>query len=145
GEEKGYRVDKNVMRVLTDDRMKSIAVRNVNGDVLLRAGDVDDIEVRATVWVDAGDEAESQRIAEQSTVDVTPGRDIVLDAKVQRYGPENKRVPKMNLTINVPRLEPRAQVETEPENSEVPGHTDSDTVSTDAGDQSLSGLESGDE
>ncbi|WP_214628351.1 DUF4097 family beta strand repeat-containing protein [Paenibacillus agaridevorans] len=110
GDEKGYRIDKNVMKVLVDEDLSSITVKNVNGDVTLRADDVAGIEVYSTVWVDAGDENESKRIAEQSTVDVTPGNEIVLEAKGQRYGADNNRVPKMNLTVVVPRIEPSVKL-----------------------------------
>ncbi|QNK59504.1 DUF4097 family beta strand repeat-containing protein [Paenibacillus sp. PAMC21692] len=110
GDEKGYRIDKNVMKVLVDEDLSSITVKNVNGDVTLRADDVAGIEVYSTVWVDAGDENESKRIAEQSTVDVTPGNETVLEAKGERYGADNNRVPKMNLTVVVPRIEPSVKL-----------------------------------
>ncbi|GBG11645.1 hypothetical protein PAT3040_06480 [Paenibacillus agaridevorans] len=110
GDEKGYRIDKNVMKVLVEEDLSSITVKNVNGDVTLRADDVAGIEVYSTVWVDAGDEYESKRIAEQSTIDVTPGNEIVLEAKGQRYGADNNRVPKMNLTVVVPRIEPSVKL-----------------------------------
>lgn len=109
GEEKGYRADKNVMKVLIDDQLSSISIKNVNGDVTVRSGDVQELEVYSTVWVDAENEAESRKIAEQSTVEATPGRDVVLETKGQRYGADNNRVPKMNIEVVIPRIEPRAQ------------------------------------
>ncbi|MDF2836106.1 MAG: hypothetical protein K0Q63_1746 [Paenibacillus sp.] len=123
GEEKGYRVDKNVMKVLIDEQLSSISIKNVNGDVLVRSGDVNEIEVYSTVWVDAADEAESKKIAENSTVEATPGREVVLETKGQRYGADNKRVPKMNIEVVIPRIEPRSQ-KSDPEATQAPDGTD---------------------
>lgn len=123
GEEKGYRVDKNVMKVLIDEQLSSISIKNVNGDVLVRSGNVNEIEVYSTVWVDAADEAESKKIAENSTVEAAPGREVVLETKGQRYGADNKRVPKMNIEVVIPRIEPRSQ-KSEPDATQVPDGTD---------------------
>ncbi len=124
GEEKGFRLDKNVMKVLIDEQLSSISIKNVNGDVLVRSGDVREIEVYSTVWVDAADEAESKKIAEQSTVEATPGREVVLETKGQRYGTDNKRVPRMNIEIVIPLIEPRAQ-KSEPDATQEPEGADS--------------------
>ncbi|MHA6480317.1 DUF4097 family beta strand repeat-containing protein [Paenibacillus sp. strain BS8-2] len=109
GEEKGYHMTKSVMKVFVDEHLSSVAIKNMNGDVIVRTGDVREIEVFTTVWVDDLDEAESKVIAEQSTVEATPGREVMLEAKGQRYGTDNKRVPRMNMVIVLPRIEPRAE------------------------------------
>ncbi|MDQ6421520.1 DUF4097 family beta strand repeat-containing protein [Paenibacillus sp. LHD-117] len=134
GEEKGYRFEKNVTKVLVDEKLASITIKNMNGDVSLRAGDVDEIELYATVWVDAADESESKKIAEQSTVDVTPGGEIVIESKGQMYGADNNRIPKMNLTVVVPRFEPLAK-ETPPVGTQAPADTGTDS---NAGDEPVS-------
>ncbi|MBH5320236.1 DUF4097 family beta strand repeat protein [Paenibacillus sp. GSMTC-2017] len=105
GEEKGYRYDKNVVKVPFDQGQSAIRIVNVNGDITIRADDVKEIELYTTVWVDLADEAEANTIAEKSTTIVSPGDETVIEGKGQLYGDDGNRLPKMNLEIVVPIFE----------------------------------------
>lgn len=114
GEEKGYRFDKNVIKVPFDEEVTSLKIINANGDVTVRSGDVEEVELQATVWVDLANEAEAAEIADQSTVEIKPGGEIVIEGKGQAFGPNGNRLPRMNMVIVIPELEaPPAINETE--------------------------------
>ncbi|WP_337100863.1 DUF4097 family beta strand repeat-containing protein [Paenibacillus sp. YIM B09110] len=102
GEEKGFRYDKTVVKVPLDEQISSIGIVNPNGQVTVRSGDVEEMELLATVWVDVEDQAEADSIAEQSTVKVTPGSEVAFETKGQAYGANGSHKPRMNLTLTVP-------------------------------------------
>lgn len=115
GEEKGFRFDKNVIKVPFDEDVTSINIINANGDVTVRSGDVEEVELQATVWVDLANEAEAAEIADQSVVEIKPGGEIVIEGKGHAFGPNGNRLPRMNMMIVIPELEvPPAVNETEP-------------------------------
>lgn len=105
GEEKGYRFDKNVIKVPFDEKVASIKVINANGDLTVRSGDVEEVELQATVWVDLASEAEAAEIAEQSIIEINPGNEIVIEGKGQAFGPNGNRLPRMNMIITIPEVE----------------------------------------
>ncbi|RJX38570.1 hypothetical protein D3P09_13490 [Paenibacillus pinisoli] len=104
-EENGFRFDKNVMKVPFDESVESLRIDNANGDIHVRMGEVKEIEIHATVWVDLTDEAEAKSIADQSIFHAVPGAETVLEGKGQAYGANGNRLPKMNVEIIVPKLE----------------------------------------
>lgn len=104
-EENGFRFDKNVMKVPFDEDVQSLRIENANGDIYVRSGDVAEIEIFTTVWVDLTDEKEAQDIAEQSVLHATPGAEIVFEGKGQAYGVNGNRLPRMNVEIIIPKLE----------------------------------------
>ncbi|RIX47279.1 hypothetical protein D3P08_25555 [Paenibacillus nanensis] len=105
GEEKGYRFDKNVIKVPFDENVTSIKVINANGDLTVRSGDVEEVELQATVWIDLASEAEAAEIAEQSIIEINPGNEIVIEGKGQAFGPNGNRLPRMNMIITLPEVE----------------------------------------
>ncbi|REK71658.1 DUF4097 family beta strand repeat-containing protein [Paenibacillus paeoniae] len=104
-EENGFRFDKNVMKVPFDETVQSLRIENANGDIHVRSGDVDEIEIYTTVWVDFTDEAEAKTIAEKSVLQATPGMEMVFEGKGQPYGANGNRLPKMNVEIIIPKLD----------------------------------------
>ncbi len=102
GEEKGYRFDKAVIKLPYEEGLSLMHIVNPNGQVKVISSDVQEIEVQSTVWVDLDDEAEAGAIAEQSTVKVTPGTEVVLEAKGKEFGANGSRKPWMNMIITVP-------------------------------------------
>ncbi|MBD2870899.1 DUF4097 family beta strand repeat-containing protein [Paenibacillus arenilitoris] len=102
GEEKGFRYDKPVMKVPLEDDVSLIGITNPNGHITVRSGDVQEIEVQTTVWVDLPDKTEADKVAEQSTVKINPGAEVALDAKGKDYGANGSKKPRMNMIVTVP-------------------------------------------
>lgn len=102
GEEAGFRYDKPVIKIPVAEHLSSLRISNLNGDVKVATGDVRDIELRAVVWVDVGDEQEAAAVAEASIVHVGPGNETVIEAKGASYGANGTRKPKMNLEVVLP-------------------------------------------
>lgn len=115
GEEKGFRFDKNVTKVPFDEDVTSVKIINANGDITVRSGNVNEVELQAAVWVDLANEAEAAEIADQSTIDIKPGGEIVIEGMGQAFGPNGNRLPRMNMVIILPELDiPPPVYETEP-------------------------------
>lgn len=123
GEEKGFQYDKAVIKVPLDEAASLIRIVNPNGQVTVRTGDVQEIELLTAVWVDVADKAEADAIAEQSMVKVNPGAEVTLEAKGQSYGTNGSRKPRMNMLITVP-MSLSDQVKVEEAPTESPVQTD---------------------
>ncbi|NIK80496.1 DUF4097 and DUF4098 domain-containing protein YvlB [Paenibacillus castaneae] len=102
GEEKGFRYDKTIIKVPLGDAVSLIKITNHNGQVNVRSGDVQEIEIQTTLWVDLADKTEADAIAEQSSVKVIPGEELTIDAKGQAFGTSGNKKPRMNITVTVP-------------------------------------------
>lgn len=102
GEEKGFRIDKAVIKVPLNESASLIRVVNPNGQVTIRSADVQEIELQTAVWVDLTEQSEAEKVAEQSTVKITPGNEITLEAKGQAYGANGGRKPRMNMIVTLP-------------------------------------------
>lgn len=112
GEEKGFRYDKAIIKVPLDEAVSLIRIINPNGQVTVRPGDVQEIELLTSVWVDLSDKTEADAVAEQSTVKIDPGKEVTLEAKGQSYGANGSRKPRVNMTVTVPMsLSDRLEVE----------------------------------
>jgi TM2 domain-containing membrane protein YozV len=118
GEEKGFRYDKAIIKVPLDEEASLIRIVNPNGQVTVRSGDVQEIELLTAVWVDLTDKAEADAVAEQSTVKINPGAEMTLEAKGQSFGANGSRKPRMNMIVTVPMsLSDRLEVEEAPASS----------------------------
>ncbi|GKU76092.1 DUF4097 family beta strand repeat-containing protein [Paenibacillus sp. L3-i20] len=102
GEEKGFRYDKNVVKIPFDQNIHTFRILNVNGDITVRSDDVDEIELYTTVWVDVEDKVEATAIAEQSIANISPGEETLIEGKGHLHGDKGNRLPKMNLEIVIP-------------------------------------------
>lgn len=136
GEEKGFRYDKAVIKVPLDEAASLIRIVNPNGQVTVRTGDVQEIELLTAVWVDVAEKTEADAIAEQSTVKVNPGAEVTLEAKSQSYGANGSRKPRMNMIITVP-MSLSDQVQVEEEATETPLQPDLNSVLDAAKEKSL--------
>lgn len=126
GEEKGFRYDKTIMKVPLDEEASLIRIVNPNGQVTVRSGDVQEIEVLTAVWVDVAEKTEADPIAEQSTVKINPGKELTLEAKAQSYGANGSKKPRMNMIITVPQsLSDQLQMEETPLETLLPEGTQS--------------------
>jgi hypothetical protein len=102
GDEKGFQYDKAVIKLPYEESLSLMHIVNANGQVKVLSADVQEIEVQATVWVDVENEADAEAIAEQSIVKVTPGAEVVLEAKGKEFGTNGNRKPWMNIVVTVP-------------------------------------------
>lgn len=102
--ESGYRFDQELISIPIPAKAQKIIIDNPNGNVELRQGDVEDIQITTTIWVDKVDEEEARQIAKQSVIDYSGESQLKITAKGQEYtgGFPNKRKPRMNLSITVP-------------------------------------------
>jgi len=141
GEEKGFRYDKTIIKVPLDEAVSNIRIVNPNGQVTIQSGDVQEIELLTAVWVDVLDKSEADTIAEESTVKVNPGAEVVLEAKGLSYGANGSRKPRMNMIITVPlSLSDQVQVEQQ-EQAEDPLNLENTVDNSDR--NSITPLESG--
>lgn len=121
GEEKGFRYDKAVIKVPLDESASLIRVVNPNGQVTIRSADVQEIELQTAVWVDLTEQSEAETVAEQSTVKITPGNEVTLEAKGQAYGANGGRKPRMNMIVTIPlSMSDQLEVEETPNESTLP-------------------------
>lgn len=126
GEEKGFQYDKAVIKVPLDEEASLIRIVNPNGQVTVRSGEVQEIELLTTVWVDVTDQSEADAIAEQTTVKIDPGTELTVEAKGQAYGANGSRKPRMNMIVTVPMsLSDQLQVEELPVETALPEETES--------------------
>src|SRR5690606_15092828 len=87
-----------------DESYQKVVLRNMNGNVEMRSGDVDDIQVQATVYVSKLSGHEADRIAEESRIE---HRDNGTTLEIEAVGKEYRvfgirHRPRMNLVITVP-------------------------------------------
>ncbi|MCQ6562577.1 DUF4097 family beta strand repeat-containing protein [Paenibacillus mendelii] len=102
GEEKGFRYDKELIKVPVEQELAAIAIDNPNGKVTLKKGDVSEIEIVTVLWVDSGDQQEADDVAANSMVEVDSGKKLTIKAKGESYGTNGNRKPRMNMMITVP-------------------------------------------
>ncbi|MBB3131946.1 DUF4097 and DUF4098 domain-containing protein YvlB [Paenibacillus rhizosphaerae] len=101
-EAKGKRFEKEPISVPVAFETQAVNVDNINGDILLQRGPVDDIRVDTEMWVDQITGPEADVIGQESTVDVSDGGTVTIQTKGKAYGQSGKRQPRMNLTITLP-------------------------------------------
>ncbi|WP_442603255.1 DUF4097 family beta strand repeat-containing protein [Paenibacillus sp. KN14-4R] len=91
--------------VLLSADTKNIQLKNVNGGVNIHSGDVQSIEIVTHVVVPHVGAAEAKRIAEESRIHYTAGKDIQISAEGQTYSSSgiNKQKAIMNLEVTVPK------------------------------------------
>lgn len=102
----GQKFDKGVTSVPLDAGIENVKVWNKNGsgNVNIRSGDVPQIQINLTVYVQSKDDAEARRIADQSVIDhEVSGNTLTIQAAGQEYGGFiGKHRPRMDLDITVP-------------------------------------------
>lgn len=96
------RFQKPDVMIPADLDTERIIVDQLNGDVSITRENVDDIEVKAQVWVDGEQPGIAEAIAEQSTIEINEGKTITIRSQGKAYGESGKRQPRINLNITVP-------------------------------------------
>ena len=112
-EEKGFKYAKEPVSYRLEDATRALLIDNPNGRVALREGDVDRIVVETVVWIDVADQAEADRIAGQSTVEIIGTEKLTIAAKAENYGAAGNRKPRMNMIVTLPRSPEPVGVEIE--------------------------------
>ncbi|MDO7907810.1 DUF4097 family beta strand repeat-containing protein [Paenibacillus sp. JX-17] len=102
-EAKGESVDKGDLLIPVEEDTAKLVVESVNGDIELRRGLSDDVEVHTELWADEVSASEAAKIAEESQLTASTGKTMTLTPKGQTYGLSGKRQPRMNLTISLPK------------------------------------------
>ncbi|MFC4812099.1 DUF4097 family beta strand repeat-containing protein [Paenibacillus sp. GCM10023250] len=102
GEEKGFHYAKDAIHLPLLPETTSIAIDNLNGNVTVKKGSVNEIIIETVVWVDSADKAEADKTAEKSTVDVNGGQKAEIKAQGQPYGANGERKPRMNMIVTIP-------------------------------------------
>jgi len=104
GEERGNEWAMEPVRVAVDGSVASIVLRNPYGSVTVRTDDVDDIEVRGTVFVPKA-KADGGEVARASEVRIERKKDrLELAVKARDYRIlVFRHRPRVNLTVTVPR------------------------------------------
>ncbi|MBW7476402.1 DUF4097 domain-containing protein [Paenibacillus oenotherae] len=102
GEEKGFKYEKETLSVPLGTDTSKISIDNPNGKVTLRKGDVNEVMIETVLWVDVNDQQEADNVAEGSTVEVSEGDTIAIEAKGQSYSDNGSRKPRMNIRVTIP-------------------------------------------
>lgn len=100
--EKGIRIEKPTKKIQLESTENHIIIENENGNIVVKSGSVQEIEVQTVMWVDHATQEEANKIAEQSVIEVTNATSITIQAKGKSYGSGLKTKPKMNMTVIIP-------------------------------------------
>ncbi|MHA0858460.1 DUF4097 family beta strand repeat-containing protein [Paenibacillus sp. CMAA1364] len=101
-EQEGGHFNKDIIEIPVHIDTENIMVNNINGNVRLHREAIDNIQISTEVWVDQIDGPETEAIFDQSTIEVSEGPTISIEAKGKVYGQSGKRQPRMNLSISLP-------------------------------------------
>lgn len=102
GEAEGHQFEKPPLVVPVELNTSKVSIDAINGDILIHRAAVEDIEIKATVWVDQLDGVLAEAIADQSFVEVSEGTTIKITPQSKAYGESGKRQPRINLDISLP-------------------------------------------
>ncbi|WP_238653006.1 DUF4097 family beta strand repeat-containing protein [Paenibacillus piscarius] len=102
GEAEGHQFEKPPLVVPVELNTSKVSIDAINGDILIHRAAVEDIEIKATVWVDQLDGVLAEAIADQSFVEVSEGTTIKITPQTKAYGESGKRQPRINLDISLP-------------------------------------------
>ncbi|WP_166245140.1 DUF4097 family beta strand repeat-containing protein [Paenibacillus turpanensis] len=101
--ENGYRFEKEKQSIVISELTERIEVENPNGNLTIRKSDSSQLELEVVVFVDRYvEEEEARSIASGSKVSIETGSNVRLRAEPQQYGHDNRRKPRMNMTLYVP-------------------------------------------
>ncbi|MGG2198392.1 DUF4097 family beta strand repeat-containing protein [Paenibacillus validus] len=105
----GKRFDKGVTKIPMPSDVDNVKIDNTNGNIVVKPGSVDQVEIDLTVYVNTDSDSEAQEIAEASTIEHTlNGSTLDIRTVPKEYGTGfiGKRKPRMDLTITVPSHHP---------------------------------------
>lgn len=100
----GQKFDKGVTSIPLGSGVENVKLGNRSGNIVLKSGNVDQMQVALTVYVQSKDDAEAKRIADESVIDSKlSGTTLTVTAAGKEYGSFlGKRRPRMDLVITVP-------------------------------------------
>ncbi|WP_322924911.1 DUF4097 family beta strand repeat-containing protein [Paenibacillus campi] len=101
-EASGTRTELAKVDVPLSDNTDEITIEGINGDLILRTGNVNNIQVRPVVWVDEIKSDEARKIAEATTIKTSEGEEINIHAETKAYGKTKNRQPRVNMEVVLP-------------------------------------------
>lgn len=101
-EQEGESVGKDMLAYPVTMDTKNINVDNINGDIVVQRGPVNDIGVQAEIWVDQITGPEAEVVGRESALEISGDSTITIQTKGKAYGQSGKRQPRMNLTVTLP-------------------------------------------
>jgi len=100
-EEAGYSFQQPPIKIAMQDEITSINVEHLNGYVRLIYKDIEEIEITSTLFVQGADVELAEDINRKSHVEVDLSDQVSIRSVLEIY--ESGRVPRLNMTISVPR------------------------------------------
>lgn len=105
GGENGHRFEQVSATIPVAGDTASVSLENTNGSIVLRQGDVSQIEIQPTVWVNMKSESDAQQVADSVRFDYNASAgaltiNAVADEYTSRFGIKQK--PTLNLVVTIP-------------------------------------------
>lgn len=100
--QEGYSADITPLYIPIDLETDQIVINGINGNVDVKRAEIDEVKVRATIWVDQITEEDAAEVADETLIDVSEGKTLTLSLKDRTYGESGKRHPLVNLTVILP-------------------------------------------
>ncbi len=101
-EASGTRTELARVDVPVTEDTDEITIEGINGDLIVRTGNVEQIQVRPVVWVDEIKADDARAIAEATTIKASEGQEINIHAETKTYGESKNRQPRVNMEIVLP-------------------------------------------
>ncbi len=101
-EASGTRTELARVDVPVTEDTDEITIEGINGDLIVRTGNVEQIQVRPVVWVDEIKAEDARAIAEATTIKASEGQEINIHAETKTYGESKNRQPRVNMEIVLP-------------------------------------------
>ncbi len=101
-EASGTRTELARVDVPVTEDTDEITIEGINGDLIVRTGNVEQIQVRPVVWVDEIKTDDARAIAEATTIKASEGQEINIHAETKTYGESKNRQPRVNMEIVLP-------------------------------------------
>ncbi|MCL9662452.1 DUF4097 domain-containing protein [Paenibacillus hunanensis] len=101
-EASGTRTELARVNVPVTEDTDEITIEGINGDLIVRTGNVEQIQVRPVVWVDEIKADDARAIAEATTIKASEGQEINIHAETKTYGESKNRQPRVNMEIVLP-------------------------------------------
>jgi len=98
----GTRTELAPQNVPLSDMTDEITIEGINGDLIVRTANIDEIRVRPVVWVDEIQPDEARKIAEQTVIKTSEGQEVNIHAETKTYGESKNRQPRVNMEIVLP-------------------------------------------
>lgn len=100
--EEGFSRNKLPLQIPIDLDTNEIIINGINGNIEVKRAEVEQVVVRATVWVDQVTDEEGAQIVADTSIEVSEGKSLTLSLKDRTYGESGKRHPRVNLAVILP-------------------------------------------